>query len=1260
GEISSFENGQLITLGEDDPDLINVAGDYGLYVNGSDLIRRQFSTSSEVTVSSDYRVQAQVFDDGTVVYLTSDGFFFFSAGVTTQLTQDGVHTGATLPNGIEFAYQKAQTQIGVFSGDQITILGEAVPGRSTRATLIESEGWLAYGQLGNLGQTRIETRAPDGTVTPRTFLGRDVMTQDIAPNGEMMIGDDFLRKFHVANDNTLTDITFSAAPSFYVDGKWQIAMGRSLFDVDIVDPVEPTSSLFVGVGRPFVSGPNSDEIEVIGNIISTAEIESVIATVADRSVELFYIGGRFVGTLSLNGLGDGTYVIQVVATDVLGRISQSTSDAFEYNARPILTLSEPIERDVARPNIRVVASCTDAGASDPAIIVSAGGDILTTLVGTSVDQVFDLSALLGTETNVSVTCDDGFHTLSKTRKVFVDTSPAYLVADTVPGEIVDFDDSRILFLTGESEEALHLFDRTTGTTTEVFSVQNSQSYSAYNARLIPQGVLFTVRPDGTFQQILYEWRGGVLEELDLASRNPFLRAVEGDFALVTFGDSTGVTTWRRQLSTQQNIQIGDDDTRGWALAPDGSGKVVVEFSDNRLYAFENGTLTQLNDSTNTEPGSGETDGTNYYYTIYPNLIVNDGVQEQTIARATGIYLPRISTDAGRASFTRLDAGGVFQTWIRDAVGNENIISFFGSDSSVGPTSDSNEVVFRNSSRYFYGTPTTVLDIGAALGWIRWSNGTFNLVMGTHLFTIDIGQGQPPGGVSNIEAELTGADPDEVTIVDDELNLTLTVDSNLRLETVTAQIGGLQVDFDPTICYGRDSQFRCLQVDVDLTSLTGGTYTLVVTLTDLLGESIEFQRDILIDRAPVVTVASPVATLLTSVPQTITLDATCIDDLTQDPIFEYQINDGPWLAFTPGIQLDVTDTAIIRYRCADEIDQTDLQVRTVSVLMNNELVEVFDAPGTIFDIVDDRAFIRFQNPDGSFSVAVYNGTTDSIEVEYPIPEGRNLERGVVTPSGAHFVTRVGQHGQDRRYFEWINGVLNEDSPILLEVKGDFSIWVEGQDLFRRQYSTGEVLQIAANAGRPSVADNGNVVWATTDTPFEEIAVFQNGVTTIVTAQDGARNLGPLTNGTDLLYAQTPAVVGTFYALILNQNDQEIIVSPTSTEQRNRSPVADYQLAGDWIAYREPGTTGQSQVWLRDPSGGATQLTFFGDSSFIVAVGENGEVMVSNGQNSIKDRYLYNGGAGLVRFTTDSGTVFWRNGDWFVVIGDKVLRYVPQSP
>src|SRR5262249_19508540 len=140
-----------------------------------------------------------------------------------------------------------------------------------------------------------------------------------------------------------------------------------------------------------------DSLAIAATVNSTYSLQSVSATIADRVSSLTFSTCAFTsvtglcvagwgGSISLVGLSKGPQTLTITANDVLSH-SASSSRSIIYNQRPRVVVEQPANDTVARPGLRVRASCSDDGPQGCTLIeVKVGGTRLASGI-TSIDQI---------------------------------------------------------------------------------------------------------------------------------------------------------------------------------------------------------------------------------------------------------------------------------------------------------------------------------------------------------------------------------------------------------------------------------------------------------------------------------------------------------------------------------------------------------------------------------------------------------------------------------------------------------------------------------------------------------------------------------------------------------------------------------------------------------------------------------------------------------------------------------------------------------
>jgi hypothetical protein len=103
----------------------------------------------------------------------------------------------------------------------------------------------------------------------------------------------------------------------------------------------------------------SDPVPIRVAVGSPTEVLSVQAAVGTRTTALTFEAGAWAGSLSLDGLPPGPYVIVIQATNA-GGTAQGQGN-FTFDKLPVLTLAAPAQFAVGQPDIPVKGQCVDDG-----------------------------------------------------------------------------------------------------------------------------------------------------------------------------------------------------------------------------------------------------------------------------------------------------------------------------------------------------------------------------------------------------------------------------------------------------------------------------------------------------------------------------------------------------------------------------------------------------------------------------------------------------------------------------------------------------------------------------------------------------------------------------------------------------------------------------------------------------------------------------------------------------------------------------------
>lgn len=472
------------------------------------------------------------------------------------------------------------------------------------------------------------------------------------------------------------------------------------------------------------------DVRVSVRIQSTFEITNVVAKVNDRESTLTFItlglGQQpvFAGDLSLEGLARGAYELSIIATDAFGNTGTATKPIF-LDRLPTLQIGEPLNAAVAvirTPLLPVDISCEDDGGGCSVQIYFPFTTRLTYTNG-----VLDLSAYDHSSFDLliyAIEDSTGSFFAPTGIRVHVEFSPRLLPYDHAPGNIIDFDEERLLFL-GDNK-SLHILDRDTRETTLVAS--NSVEYGY----LTPRGAVYVRQPADVTTAELVEFPGASLGSAgSVIAKGPY----------VIWNKSS--TLYRRNVVTEQT-EILSNQAGNWRndLTADGD---VAFWSSNLETVFLNGEpVSTPNSGVNVYP---LTDGTNVVWrrTISSStrtdhfIVLYDGNNEIILTK-TLPGEPEPHSDyqiaGGWVAYRDLGTSGQYQVWKRSPFGVKTQLTFFGSSSYIEALSPEGHVLWRNGSSPISPKFLDFRPLGSFIGQTVHRDGQWHVVLGNQLFLLN--------------------------------------------------------------------------------------------------------------------------------------------------------------------------------------------------------------------------------------------------------------------------------------------------------------------------------------------------------------------------------------------------------------------------------------------------------------------------------------------------------------------------------------------
>ena len=489
---------------------------------------------------------------------------------------------------------------------------------------------------------------------------------------------------------------------------------------------------------------------------------------------------------------------------------------------------------------------------------------------------------------------------------------------------------------------------------------------------------------------------------------------------------------------------------------------------------------------------------------------------------------------------------------------------------------------------------------------------------------------------------------------DSLNVGVRVNSTYDIRGVVASIGGQTMDLVWDTLGGRYEQYGYAGT-IDISQLAAGDWELTVVGTDHFGNTDRITRTLVIDRPPILQVVQPLDQSV-FLDTSLTAVAQCVDDYRVEALTvgdsDESTSDDTNVAYL-SYEMDLTDqdgTLSLTFRCTDSSRQTSTESLTLYAVSNQPLTRLGQFTNTVLDFDGQRVLSLDTSGNGLVVQAL--GAVQATSVEFAEDYQLYNRYAYLTPTGVAYTAKtVGGSVLNTRVFDWNNGELFDlgmpNSATSLTVAGDFAIWNESTEIWRRQFSTRENLLLGNRAGNwhNAVAESGLVAWWSYDGDYS-IKRYENGqVATVV--DDSYRNTYVITDGQSLVYRKHTRS-NSEYALAYHDGLSETLL--TDFGSTSASSGRDYQINNGHIAYTDIGGLGQNNVWSRSPDGMIVQRSWFGSNTYIDTLADNGDLILVNGST----RYFSRAGEQLEEIGSTIGTTWYINGQWYLSLGRELFE------
>lgn len=468
----------------------------------------------------------------------------------------------------------------------------------------------------------------------------------------------------------------------------------------------------------------------------------------------------FRGTLSLVSLDRGQYPLEVVVSDTLGN-SLVTPATFVLDRPPRLEVTEPTTYQLAvSSSVRIRATCADDATECrlTAGVQNAPAEARKTGTG-SLDAVLELPASARGAVPVHISAEDALGQFTtRTVNVFV-AGPSLEAVATVPGQLVDAADTRLLFTTGGGPSSpatgVGLLHR--DTTNRLYYAPVTAGNTVSQTRLTSIGMVFAVEPQPPTEMgpRLYEYHRDAAgrEFIQALAPNSRLLSVKarGEHVIGVTHPEQDLMLWN--INTRATVNVARVGQGEHDVAENG----MVAFMDAGydIVTYQGGTMRQLTSDPDDQLRSGGpvTDGTIVaYHKVTPNfgaqtiqLAVHTGEREILLTEprplgSTWTAGTAYAVKGGWVAYTDLAEEGHTQVWLRSPTGETRPVSSASTTSSIEALGPEGRIAVRTvidgeQHLLVSGADGALRDLGAVEGRAVWLEDAWHVLWADTLFRV---------------------------------------------------------------------------------------------------------------------------------------------------------------------------------------------------------------------------------------------------------------------------------------------------------------------------------------------------------------------------------------------------------------------------------------------------------------------------------------------------------------------------------------------
>lgn len=472
----------------------------------------------------------------------------------------------------------------------------------------------------------------------------------------------------------------------------------------------------------------------------------------------------------------------------------------------------------------------------------------------------------------------------------------------------------------------------------------------------------------------------------------------------------------------------------------------------------------------------------------------------------------------------------------------------------------------------------------------------------------------PTPAQTINVAIIAPAPDRM--IDDtqsSININVRVTSTYEVARVVAAVGTITT----TLSFYADTNGGGYSGALNPVDLNGGENTLVVTATDVFGNSGQAQTNFTVRRSLMQLIESPLDQTVVDGNQ-VDVRLNCegnptgcygvgLSDCAGQPIVEGSTS----ISYTLALPSDQPfgSTTVCMY--VTDASGTNYFNHQIYSNVPPSLRRLVDAPSKIID-ADASRLLTYRRTRPAFAIVDRATGQETPVGGEPLPDPWPIpEIGRLTPDGAVYIS-------NERLYQWSAGNTTDLGPLRVSrqdsliVNGTYAVWVDEQTqiLYRRDLTAGTTITVATaveigGVGQIALYPNGDIVYVVS---ANRLMRYSDGTSTKLIETPNTTLSGIAVDWANVFYLRCDNLAGGCDVVQLKDGKETVIVPGIS--QGLSGPEGSYGVNNGWIAYTKPGNGAANQLWLRTPDGSEERISYLNTTHTVNAVGFDGTVVWNN--------------------------------------------------